>query len=162
MLSKLSALFFISTTALSSTHLNMTQVGYISENIAHGWKINWDCNKLGQCHLNCEHKKFGSKVYKNAVKVVNPSSKHGLVGDKMSPVEAVSCTYDEDISGCRTAELPQIPPGDWSCQVNGTTDKSCDLSCPDGNILKNVVFCNFEEWDSNNYDLDFLFFTNLC
>ena len=41
------------------------------------------------------------------MKVVNPSSKHGLVGDKMSPVEAVSCTYDEDISGCRTAELQE-------------------------------------------------------
>jgi hypothetical protein len=135
---------------------------YISENIARGWKINWDCNKLGQCHLNCEHDKFGSKIYHNAVKVVNPNSKHGLIGDKMVPIEAVSCTYEEDISGCRTVELPQIPPGQWSCKVTGTSDKTCDLSCPDGNVLKNVVFCNDSEWDSINYDLDFLFFTNLC
>ena len=108
MISKFLILLFFTSAFSIPTNSNLTEVGYISENIARGWKIDWDCNKLGQCDLNCHHKKFGSKTYKNAIKVVNPNSKHGIIGDTIKPVESVSCTYDEDISGCRTAELQDV------------------------------------------------------
>ena len=125
MIFKLFPAFSLSILAQTHTqNFNLTEIGYIAENIAHGWKINWDCDKrLGQCHLNCEHDKFGTKMYKNAIKIINTK-----LSGKMMPIESVSCTYDEDISGCRTSELPQIPPGQWSCKVDGNTDKTCDLS----------------------------------
>ena len=106
MIFKLLPAFSLSICTLAQSHshnnsFNLTEIGYIAENIAHGWRINWDCDtRLGQCHLNCEHDKFGTKTYKNAIKVINKR-----LSGKMMPIESVSCTYDEDISGCRTSEL---------------------------------------------------------